>query len=171
MRKSKICSFYNQRRPVLLENKTYFSHLDAFGRARRVILRMNKSTLKNLVLLMNSKVIALLILNILLLTMAAYGVWGAFWIWQPGADPPQWVPLFGTQSYLQSVKNRGYNATLVYGFLTYRVDIWTDGVQKVGVTRFDWTQFSLILLAIIDCWTLIDFLRSRKTEKSRSTES
>ena len=126
---------------------------------------MNKNTLKNLVVLMKSQVITFLILNALLLLIAAYGVWGAFWIWQPGADPPQWAPLFGTQSYLQSVLDHGYNATIVYGFLTYRVDIWVDGTQKLGVTRFDWTQFALILLSIFDCWTLIDFLRTRKMEK------
>lgn len=124
---------------------------------------------------MKSKVIAFVILNALLLFLAAYGVWGAFWIWQPGAEPPQDAPLYGSQSYLQHViqKLKGYpnyynvtNAVLVYGFLSYRVDVWIDGVQKVGATRFDWTQFSLILLAFFDSWTLIDFLRSRKAGKS-----
>jgi len=132
---------------------------------------MNKITLKQLVMPMKPKVIAFVILNALLLFIAAYGVWGAFWVWQPGAEPPQWAPLFGSQSYLQSVKNQGYNAILVYGFLTYRVDIWMNGVQKLGVTRFDWTQFSLILLAIFDSWTLIDFLRSRKIGKSPNVKS
>jgi len=120
---------------------------------------------------MKSKLIAFVILNVLLLFIAAYGLWGAFWVWQPGAEPAQWAPLFGSQSYLQSVKNRGYNATLVYGFFTYRVDIWVGGVQKLGVTRFDWTQFSLILLAFLDGWTLIDFLRLRKTGKSPNLKS
>jgi len=120
---------------------------------------------------MKSKLIAFVILNALLFFIAAYGVWGAFWIWQPGAEPPQWAPLFGSQSYLQSIKNRGYNATLVYGFLTYRVDIWIGGVQKLGVIRFDWTQFSLILLAFFDSWTLIDFFRSRKIGKSPNVKS
>jgi len=119
---------------------------------------------------MKSKMIVFAILNGLLLFFAAYGVWGAFWVWQPGAEPPQWAPLFGSQSYLQSVKDRGYNATLVYGFLTYRVDIWINGAQ-LGVTRFDWTQLSLILLAFFDSWTLIDFLRSRKTVKSPNVKS
>jgi len=132
---------------------------------------MNKITLKQLVVPIKSKVIAFVILNALLLFIAAYGVWGAFWVWQPGAEPPQWAPLFGSQSYLQSIKNRGYNATLVYGFLTYRVDIWISGVQKLGVIRFDWTQFSLILLAFFDSWTLINFLRSRKTGKSPNVKS
>jgi len=132
---------------------------------------MNKITLKQLVVPMKSKVIAFMILNALLLFIAAYGVWGAFWIWQPGAEPPQWAPLFGSQSYLQSIKNRGYNATLVYGFLTYRVDIWIGAVQKLGVIRFDWTQFSLILLAFFDSWTLINFLRSRKTGKSPNVKN
>jgi len=131
---------------------------------------MNKITLKQLVVPMKSKVIAFVILNALLLFIAAYGVWGAFWVWQLGAEPPQWAPLFGSQSYLQSIKNRGYNATLVYGFLTYRVDIWIGGVQKLGVIRFDWTQFSLILLAFFDSWTLINFLRSRKTGKSHNVK-
>jgi len=120
---------------------------------------------------MKSRVTVFVVLNVLLLFIACYGLWGAFWIWQPGADPPQWVPLFGAQSYLQSVENRGYDATLVYGVLTYRVDIWIDGVQKLGVTRFDWTQFSFILLAFLDGWTLIDFFRSRKTGKSPNMKS
>jgi len=115
---------------------------------------------------MRSKLIVPLILNFLLLLIAAYGLWGAFWVWQPGADPPQWAPLFGAQSYLQSIKDRGYNATLVYGFLTYRVDVWINGGQRLGVVRFDWTQFSLILLAIVDGWLLFGFLRSRKTRNA-----
>lgn len=156
---------------LLLDANNDFSLWDAAGCAGRVISRMSRITLKNLVVLMKSQVIALVILNALLLFIAAYGVWGAFWIWQPGADPPQLVPLFGAQSYLESVKNRGYNATIVYGFLTYHVDIWVDGTQKLGVTRFDWTQFALILLAIFDGWTLIDFLRTRRTGKSRCTKS
>jgi len=126
---------------------------------------------------MKSQVITFLILNALLLLIAAYGVWGAFWIWQPGAEPSQWVPLYGSQSYIQSVvqtlERNGYNVTnaaLVYGFLSYRVDFWINGVQKVGATRFDWTQFALILLAIFNGWTLIDFLRTRKTEKSGCTK-
>jgi len=151
--------------------------LHSFGcywRARRVIFSMNRITLKQLVTpmtLMKSKVIVFVLLNGLLLFIAAYGLWGAFWIWQPGADPPQWAPLFGAQSYLESIKNRGYDATLVYGFLTYRVDIWISEVQKLGVIRFDWTQFSLILLAFLDGWTLIDFLRLRKTGKSPNLKS
>jgi len=155
----------------LLKNKTSFPHLAPVGCARRVIFAMNKITPKQLVTFMRSKVIALVILNLLLAFIAAYGLWGAFWIWQPGADPPQWVPLFGALSYLQSIKNRGYNATLVYGFLTYRVDLWINGVQRVGLTRFDWTQFSLMLLAILDGWMLIDFLRSRRIGRSQSMKS
>jgi len=161
-----------------LEANNDFSLWDAAGCAGRVISRMSRITLKNLVVLMKSQVIALVILNALLLFIAAYGVWGAFWIWQPGADPPQLVPLYGSQSYIQSVvqtlEHKGYNVTtaaLVYGFLTYHVDIWVDGTQKLGVTRFDWTQFALTLLAIFDGWTLIDFLRTRRTGKSRCTKS
>jgi len=156
---------------VSLEGKIYFSYLDKIRCTRRVIFNMNKITLKQLAALMKSKVIAFVIWNALLLFIAVYGVWGAFWIWQPGADPPQDVPLFGSQSYLLSIENRGYTATLVYGVLTYRVDIWSGGVQKLGVTRLDWTQLSLILLAFLDSWTLIDFLRSRKTRKSSSWKS
>jgi len=127
---------------------------------------------------MKLKLIVFVILNALLLFIAAYGVWGAFLIWQPGADPAQLAPLYGSQSYLQHVmqtlKNKGYNVTntaLVYGFLSYRVDFCINGVQKVGATRFDWTQFSLILLAFFDGWTLIGFLRSRKTGKSLIVKS
>jgi len=127
---------------------------------------------------MKSKVIVFMILNALLLFIAAYGVWGAFLVWQPGAEPPQWAPLYGSQSYLQHVmqtlKDKGYDVTntaLVYGFLSYRVDFCINGVQKIGATRFDWTQFSLILLAFFDSWTLIDFLRSRKIGKSPNVKS
>lgn len=116
---------------------------------------------------MKSKLIGLLLLNAVLLLVAVYGLWGEFWVWQPGAAPPQWVPLFGANSYLQSVKNRGYDATLVYGFLTYRVDIRSNGVNQPSVTRFDWTQFSLFLLVVFDTWFLVDFLRSRKKEQAK----
>jgi len=120
---------------------------------------------------MKSKLIGLLLSNTILLFISVYGLLGAFWVWQPGAAPAQSVPLFGANSYLQSVKNRGYNAALVYGLLTYRVDIWVNGVSELGVTRFDWTQFSLILLGVLDSWILVDFLRSRKQKHAKIPET
>ena len=116
---------------------------------------------------MKPKLIGLLLLNALLLLVAIYGLWGQLWVWQPGSAPPQWVPLFGANSYLQAIKNRGYDATLVYGFLTYRVDIWVNGVNQPGVTRFDWTQFSIILLIALNSWILVDFLRTRKQKHAK----
>jgi len=120
---------------------------------------------------MKSKLISLLLLNALLLFISIYGLFGAFWVWQPGAAPAQWVPLFGANSYLQAVQNSGYNASLVYGFLTYRVDIWVNGNSEPGVIRFDWTQFFLILLVVLDGWTLASFLKSRRQEHTKSSKT
>ena len=103
----------------------------------------------------------LLVSNVLLLLLAIYGVYGAFWIWQPAATPPQWVPLFGSQSYLLSLKNNGYDATTVYGFLTFRIDYVTEKGKTTGVSIFDWTQFSLLLLAVSDICILLFFLKSK----------
>ena len=125
-----------------------------------------------LLILKRWKLVTLLVSNVLLLLLALYGVYGAFWVWQEGASPrPQWVPLFGSQSYLQSVINdpnmvKGYNYAIAYEFLTYHVEYWKGTSRIAGVTIFDWTQFSLLLLALLDVGVLVYFLVSRALKKS-----
>jgi hypothetical protein len=120
---------------------------------------------------MKLTLVALLGLNALLIAIALYGVYGAVWIWQPGATPPQWAPLFGSQSYLLSLRTKGYNCTVVYEFLTYRIEYRSGAGSVSGPAIFDWTQFSLLLLAVSDILVLVYLLRLRIGKKDNQRET
>lgn len=101
--------------------------------------------------------VSLLVLNVLFICLAAYGLWGAFWVWQPGANPPQWAPLFGSLSHLRSIRAQGDNATIIHGFLSYRISI--DGA--LSPPFLDWTQFFLLLLVVLDASALLYYYGAR----------
>jgi len=105
--------------------------------------------------------IALISLNVLLVCLAFYGVFGAVWIWQVGSSLPTWVPLFGSQSYLANVQAEEFNCSIAYGFLNYKIAYWSNTGQVFGPAIFDWTQFFILLLATIDVVALVYFLKPR----------
>ncbi len=110
--------------------------------------------------------ILVLVSNVLLLLLALYGVYGAFWVLQPGSKPPEWTPLYGSQSYLASLRNYGYEATIDFGFLTYRMNYVAGEGKITGVSILDWTQLSLLLLAILDICVLLFFVKSKMSLRS-----
>jgi len=113
-------------------------------------------------ILMKWSLVVLVAANILLALAAFYGVFGAFWVWQPGTSPyPSWVPLFGSQSYLASLKAEGLDCSIVYEVLSYRISYVNNVGQVFGPAIFDWTQFFILLLVIIDVGALVYFLKPR----------
>ncbi len=105
--------------------------------------------------------IGLIIANIALALAAVYGVFGAVWIWQVGANPATWSPLFGSQSYLASLQTGGFDCAITYGILNYRIKYFTSTGEVLGPAILDWTQFFVLVIAIVDVGTLVYFLRPR----------
>ncbi|RLI42038.1 signal peptidase I [Candidatus Bathyarchaeota archaeon] len=118
------------------------------------------------------KIIYISILNVLLIGFAVFSLWGSFTFFQPGSGPPpDYVTIYGMYSDLQFHESFKYqyndvNGTLLsQGFLTYKIDdCLRDGSVRQGVPTFSWFQFSVLVLCIVDVWTLFDFWNRRKTE-------
>jgi len=124
------------------------------------------------------KTVYVLILNLLIISFAIFSLWGAFTFWQPGADPPQAVTIRGMYpdlQYHESFKNsHNYvNGTILsQGFLTYKIDdCLLNGSVRQGVPTFSWLQFSILILCIVDVWTLFDYLMERRETEQQEVLS
>ena len=122
---------------------------------------------------LNLNFIVFLVLNILILGFFIFSLWGTFSFWQPGAERGfQWVTIRGmypdlefhknfTKSYLPKVEE----PILQLGFFTYKIDCRMDnGEFRTGVPTFSWAQFSILLLVLVNVWTLIKYLPSKRPQ-------
>jgi signal peptidase I len=109
----------------------------------------------------DTKMISLLILNVLLIGFLIFNLWGSFAFWQPGAETPsQIVTIHGMYSDLQyhmsfkTSHNNVSEAILSQGFLTYQIDCRVNGLIRPGVPTFSWMQTSILLLLTLNLWML-----------------
>jgi signal peptidase I len=119
------------------------------------------------------KIIYPLVLNLLIIGLIVFSLWGTLTVWQPGSTPPQDVTIRGMYPDVQfheSFKRSNNDVLEVFlsqGFLTYTINcLASDGVNtwvRTGVPTFSWTQAAIILLVLVDAWELVKFVRSRKT--------
>ncbi len=113
--------------------------------------------------------IYLLIADVILILFIAFSIWGSFTFWQIGADPPQYVTIRGiypdTAWYTTFTAHYNYvsAAFLSQGLLTYKVDASVGGLIRPGVPAFSWAQFFLVILAIVNVWMLIGWIREKRS--------
>ena len=126
------------------------------------------------------RMIYVLVLNGLLISIAVFGLVGAFTFWQEGAQPRQDVTIRGMypdirfhESYKQSYNNV-QEILLSQGFLTYTINCnASDGVHestRLGVTTFSWAQAAVVALLVFDVWELLKFIRRRKKGASQAED-
>jgi signal peptidase I len=125
--------------------------------------------------ILDIKIIYLLVLNMLIIGLIVFSLWGALTVWQPGSNPPQDVTIRGMYPDVQfheSFKRANNNILEVFlsqGFFIYTINCRaSDGVNtgvRTGVPTFSWTQAAIILLVLVDAWELVKFARSRKTSE------
>jgi signal peptidase I len=121
--------------------------------------------------------IYLLIVNVVLICLIVFSLWGSFTFWQIGADPPQHVTIRGMYPDLQFYDSfkKSYNyineTFMSHGLFTYKVDCLVDGRIRPGVPTFSWAQISLVILVVINIWYLIKFIEKRKTPEIHKTET
>jgi signal peptidase len=111
----------------------------------------------------NRSLFLYIIINIILLGLIIFSLWGFITIWQPGANPPHDVPIMGMLSDIQFHEN--FNVGEVYlsqGFLSYQINYEVSGGTRQGVPTFSWFQFFLIILVIYNTWKLYIFLKAWK---------
>ncbi|MEM3700830.1 MAG: signal peptidase I [Candidatus Bathyarchaeia archaeon] len=119
------------------------------------------------------KTIYLIILNIFLIAIVIFGLWGTFTFWNPGAGSNaqgMYVTIYGMFSDVSFHKMHSLEAFLSQSFLTYTINCQlSDGLSQLqtGVPTFSWSQAAIILLIVLDSWNLVKFLRKQGKLKFR----
>lgn len=120
----------------------------------------------------DSKWIYLLIVEVILVGLVFFSLWGSFTFWQIGADPPQYVTIRGMfpDAAWYETFTRSYNdvsaAYLSQGLFTYKVDALVGGLIRPGVPTLSWAQFLLAILIIVNAWMLVQWIRERRTKET-----
>ncbi|MEM3696493.1 MAG: signal peptidase I [Candidatus Bathyarchaeia archaeon] len=110
------------------------------------------------------KMIYLVTLNIFLIGLIIFGLWGAFTFWNPGAgsnSQGMYVTIYGMFSDVNFHETHSLEAFLYQGFLTYTINCQLSDGLRTGVPTFSWSQAAIILLMLLDAWTLIKILRKK----------
>ncbi|MEM2994955.1 MAG: signal peptidase I [Candidatus Bathyarchaeia archaeon] len=119
-----------------------------------------------------TKTIYFATVNVLLICLIIFSLWGAFTFWNPGAGQNgrgEYVSLYGMYSDVQfheSFKNTQQisRVELTQGFLVYAINCEINGELRTGVPTFSWAQAAVIGLLAFDIWELIKILKKRKLE-------
>jgi signal peptidase len=118
--------------------------------------------------------IYLLIVDVILVSLIFFTLWGSLTFWQIGADPPQNVTVRGMfpdtawyETFVRSYNNVSA-AYLSQGFFTYKVDALVGELIRPGVPTFSWAQFLLAILILVNAWVLIQWVREKRTPEPLS---
>jgi len=117
----------------------------------------------------NRSLFLYIIINIILLWLIIFSLWGFITIWQPGANPPHDVPIMGMFSDIKFHENF-HNVGEVYlfqGFLSYQINYEVSGGIRQGVPTFSWFQFFLIILIVYNVWKLYNFFKAWKERRQK----
>ncbi|MEM0313641.1 MAG: signal peptidase I [Candidatus Bathyarchaeia archaeon] len=107
----------------------------------------------------SSKIFQFTIVNLLIIGLLIFALWGAFTFPQPGANPPK-ATVRGTYADMEFHRSYGGEPELYWGFISYRIDLqFNDGV-RLGVPTFSWAQLLAIILILFNSW-MMNFLRER----------
>ncbi|MBS7621590.1 signal peptidase I, partial [Candidatus Bathyarchaeota archaeon] len=121
------------------------------------------------------KLIFYIILNVILVGLIIFSLWGSLPFWQPGAGtrkPPEGrlVTVYGMFPDVDFHENFQFvgEAYLSLGFLTYQINYEVSGGIRQGLPTFSWFQFFLIILIIYNLLKLYNFLKWKEKKRSGS---
>jgi signal peptidase len=117
----------------------------------------------------DSGIIFFIVLNVILIVLIVFTLYGSFTFYQIGAYPPQDVTIRGAYPDLRYYKsdftssyNNILNASFSQGYLTYSISSYViEGSYKgirPGIPAFSWMQILFIILLLFDGWTVIKIL-------------
>ncbi|MEM2675605.1 MAG: signal peptidase I [Candidatus Bathyarchaeia archaeon] len=104
-----------------------------------------------------------IVVNVLIVGLIIFSLWGSYTFWQPGANPP-WATIRGIYADLQYHEEFG-RAHLSQGFLAYRIDCEISSGIRIGIQTFAWYQFFALILVSFNLWKLYSFLKLRKARR------
>jgi signal peptidase len=113
------------------------------------------------------KMIYLIILNIFLVSLIIFSLWGTFTFWNPSAGSNgqgMYVTIYGMFSDVNFHKTHTNNvieAVLSQSFLTYTINCQLSEGLRTGVPTFSWSQAAIIVLIVLDAWNLMKILRKQ----------
>ncbi len=102
-------------------------------------------------------------INILIISLIAFSLWGSYTFWQPGAGAArqgQWVTIYGMYADVQFHENFG-EAYLSQNFLTYKIDCRLSAGTRLGIPTFAWYQFFIITLVLFNAWKVYHYVKDR----------
>ncbi|MEM1589051.1 MAG: signal peptidase I [Candidatus Bathyarchaeia archaeon] len=110
-----------------------------------------------------------IILNIIIIGLIIFSLYGSYTFWQPGATPPS-ATIRGMYADLQYHKNflDVYDANLYQSFLIYRIDCKTNTGTRLGVSTFAWYQFFILIMIVFNARKIYGFLKSWKIGRKTS---
>ena len=114
------------------------------------------------------------VINVLLICLIVFNLWGSFTFWQIGSDPPQAVTIRGMYADLQyhgtftASYNRITETYLSHGFLTYKIDSLVGGTIRPGLATFSWFQILLLVLIAYNGWAAYKFCKSKKKPAAKT---
>lgn len=115
------------------------------------------------------KMIYLIILNIFLVGLIIFSLWGTFTFWNPSAgsnSQGMYVTIYGMFSDVNFHKTHSLEAFLSQSFLTYTINCELSGGElRTGVPTFSWSQTAIIILIVLDAWNLVKILRKQGKSK------
>jgi signal peptidase len=107
-----------------------------------------------------------IIINIVLLGLMVFSLWGSLTFWQPGAGTiGDWVTIYGMFSDTRFHEEFSNKVDLHQGFLTYQINYEVGNGIRRGVPTFSWFQLFLIILVAYNAWKLYNILKAYKTRK------
>lgn len=110
------------------------------------------------------KMIYLIILNIFLIGVIIFSLWGTFTFWNPGAGSNgqgMYVTIYGMFSDVNFHKTHSLEVFLSQSFLTYIINCQLSGGLRSGVPTFSWSQAAIIILIVLDFWNLVKILKKQ----------
>jgi signal peptidase len=113
-----------------------------------------------------------MIINIVLLGLIIFSLWGSITLPQPGATPQKATirGMFSDVQFHESFPSIS-EVYLSHGFLTYQINYEVNDGIRQGVPTFSWFQLFLIILVIYNAWKLYDILKAYKIRKSIMREA
>ncbi|MEM0095662.1 MAG: signal peptidase I [Candidatus Bathyarchaeia archaeon] len=108
-------------------------------------------------------------INVILISLIIFSLWGQYAFWQPGAGSNrrgEWVTIYGMYADVQFHENFG-EAQLSQSLLAYKIDCRLSTGTRLGVPTFAWYQFFIIILVLFNVWKIYGFWKGKVLEKPR----
>jgi len=116
----------------------------------------------------SSNLLLYMIINIVLLGLIIFSLWGSITFPQPGATPQKATirGMFSDVQFHESFPSIS-EVYLSHGFLTYQINYKVSGGIRQGAPTFSWFQLFLIILIAYNAWKLYNHFKLKMGKMKR----